>query len=141
MRFRPDARPDQLPPPERWIHTVFNGTAHCVSPTAPSGISDFKCFIVRGGRNCEWNRDLLVRTQLKIIDAVSCHDTHTHRPYPIHGHVAPEARGALPRRFAGAPPFFEYSIARAPLYSALAIAATQSGCRQSGVCRSWGETK
>ena len=38
MRFRPDARPDQLPPreAERRIHTVFNGTAHCVSPKAPT---------------------------------------------------------------------------------------------------------
>ena len=35
MRFRPDARPDQLPPPERRIHTVFNGAAHCVSPPRP----------------------------------------------------------------------------------------------------------
>ena len=36
MRLRPDARPDQLPPPERRIHTVFNGTAHCVSRKAPT---------------------------------------------------------------------------------------------------------
>ena len=36
MRLRPDARPDQLPPPERRIHTVFNGTAHCASRKAPT---------------------------------------------------------------------------------------------------------
>ena len=28
--------PTSCPLPERRIHTVFNGTAHCVSPTAPT---------------------------------------------------------------------------------------------------------
>ena len=35
MRLRPDARPDQLPPPERRIHTVFNGIPRTASHPRP----------------------------------------------------------------------------------------------------------
>ena len=35
MRFRPNARPDQLPPPERRIHTVFNGIPRTASHARP----------------------------------------------------------------------------------------------------------
>ena len=60
--------------PERRIHTVFNGTAHCVSPTAPSS-GDGGKLRASCGEGCR--RELVrqaVRRRELVRQAVCCRE-------------------------------------------------------------------